>query len=157
ANERNPATFFYDNLLMGCQLMELCRRAGTAKFVTSGTTCSYPRLTPVPFRESDLWNGYPDETTGPYGLAKKMLIVQADVYARQYGFTGVHLMLTNLYGPGDHFDPDTSHVIPAVIHKCVAARERGDSILTLWGTGRATRDFLYVEDAARAIHLAAER
>jgi GDP-L-fucose synthase len=157
ANQQNPATFFYDNLMMGCQLMELCRRAGTARFVTSGTTCSYPRLTPVPFDESDLWSGYPDETTAPYGLAKKMLLVQADVYRKQYGFTAVHLLLTNLYGPGDNYDRETGHVIPGIIRKCFEARERGDPVVTVWGTGRATREFLYVEDAARAIHLAAER
>ncbi len=157
ANERNPATFFYDNLLMGCQLMEHCRRAGTEKFVTAGTTCSYPRSTPIPFRECDLWDGYPEGTTAPYGLAKKMLIVQADVFARQYGFTAVHLLLTNLYGPGDHYDPDTSHVIPGIIHRCVEARENREELVMLWGTGRATREFLYVEDAARALHLAAER
>jgi GDP-L-fucose synthase len=157
ANLANPATFLYKNLIMGAQLIEHSFRAGVSKFVMVGTICSYPKFTPVPFREADLWNGYPEETNAPYGLAKKLLIVQAEAYRRQFGFNGVNLLPVNLYGPGDNFDLQTSHVIPALIRKCVEARERGDRVLEVWGTGRPTREFLYVEDAARAIHLAAER
>ncbi len=157
ANRLNPGTFLYQNLIMGTQLIEQSRRAGVEKFVAVGTICSYPKFTPVPFQEADLWNGYPEETNAPYGLAKKMLIVQLQAYQQQFGFDGVNLMLVNLYGPGDNFDLESSHVIPALIRKCIEARERGDRVLTVWGTGRPTREFLYVEDAARAIHLAAER
>ena len=157
ANQRDPAKFFYDNLMMGCQLMEGCRRIGTEKFLTVGTTCSYPKNTPIPFRESELWNGYPEETTAPYGLAKKMLIVQAKTYRQQYDFHAIHLLLTNLYGPGDHFDLETSHVVPALIRKCLEAKQRREKVLSVWGTGRATRDFLYVTDAVSAIISALER
>jgi GDP-L-fucose synthase len=155
ANRANPGTFLYQNLLMGCQLVEACRAAGVEKFVAVGTICSYPKFTPVPFKESDLWNGYPEETNAPYGLAKKLLLVQLQAYRQQFGFNGVNLLLVNLYGPGDNFDLASSHVIPALIRKCLEARERGDKVLHVWGTGQPTREFLYVEDAARAIHLAA--
>jgi GDP-L-fucose synthase len=157
ANRLHPGTFFYSNLMMGVQLIEACRRVGIAKFVQVGTICSYPKFAPVPFRESDLWNGYPEETNAPYGLAKKMLIVQLDAYRQQFGFPGVNLLLVNLYGPGDNFDPESSHVIPALIRKFAEAAERGERFVNVWGTGSATREFLYVEDAARAIVLAAER
>ena len=157
ANRANPGTFLYKNLIMGAQLIEQSYRAGVAKFVMVGTICSYPKFTPVPFKEADLWNGYPEETNAPYGLAKKLLIVQLQAYRQQFGFNGVNLLPVNLYGPGDNFDLQTSHVIPALIRKCVEARERGDKVLTVWGTGTPTREFLYVEDAARAIHLAAEK
>jgi GDP-L-fucose synthase len=157
ANRSNPATFLYKNLIMGAQLIEQSFRAGVAKFVMVGTICSYPKFTPVPFKEDDLWNGYPEETNAPYGLAKKLLLVQVEAYRRQFGFNGVNLLPVNLYGPHDNFDLETSHVIPALIRKCVEARERGDRVLDVWGTGRPTREFLYVEDAARAIRLAAER
>ncbi len=157
ANRANPGTFLYKNLVMGAHLIEQARLAGVEKFVMVGTICSYPKFTPVPFKEEDLWNGYPEETNAPYGLAKKLLIVQLQAYRQQFDFNGVNLLLVNLYGPGDNFDLETSHVIPALIRKCVEARERGDRVLTVWGTGTPTREFLYVEDAARAIHLAAER
>ena len=157
ANLSNPATFLYKNLIMGAQLIENSFRGGDSKFVMVGTICSYPKFTPVPFKEADLWNGYPEETNAPYGLAKKLLIVQLESYRRQFGFNGVNLLPVNLYGPGDNFDLQSSHVIPALIRKCVEARERGDKVLTVWGTGTPTREFLYVEDAARAIHLAAEK
>lgn len=157
ANRRNPGTFLYNNLIMGAQLVEIARQAGVEKFVAVGTICSYPKFTPVPFRESDLWNGYPEETNAPYGLAKKMLIVQLQAYRQQYGFNGVNLLVVNLYGPGDNFDLETSHVIPALIRKFLEAQERGERVVNLWGTGQPSREFLYVEDAARAIHLAAER
>jgi GDP-L-fucose synthase len=157
ANRANPGTFLYKNLIMGTQLIEQSYRAGVAKFVMVGTICSYPKFTPVPFKEEDLWNGYPEETNAPYGLAKKLLIVQLQSYRQQFGFNGINLLPVNLYGPGDNFDLQTSHVIPALIRKCVEARERGDRVLTVWGTGTPTREFLYVEDAARAIHLATER
>jgi GDP-L-fucose synthase len=157
ANRRQPATFLYQNLIMGAQLIEHARRSGVEKLVLAGTICSYPKHTPVPFREDDLWNGYPEETNAPYGLAKKLLMVQLQAYRQQYGFNGVNLLLVNLYGPGDNFDLESSHVIPALIRKCVEAREHGDAVLPVWGTGRPTREFLYVEDAARAIALAAER
>jgi GDP-L-fucose synthase len=157
ANRLNPGTFMYKNLMVGVQLVEMCRLIGIEKFVAIGTICSYPKFTPVPFKESDLWNGYPEETNAPYGLAKKMLIVQLQAYRQQFSFNGVNLLLVNLYGPGDNFDLQSSHVIPALIRKCVEARDRGDRVLTVWGTGKPTREFLYVEDAARAIQLAAER
>jgi GDP-L-fucose synthase len=157
ANRLNPGSFLYNNLIMGAQLIEQSRLARVAKFVMVGTICSYPKFTPVPFQESELWNGYPEETNAPYGLAKKLLIVQLQAYREQYGFNGVNVLPVNLYGPGDNFDLETSHVIPALIRKCLEARDRGDRVLPVWGTGEASREFLYVEDAARAIHLAAER
>jgi GDP-L-fucose synthase len=157
ANRQNPGTFLYQNLIMGAQLIELSRQMGVEKFIQVGTICSYPKFTPVPFQEADLWNGYPEETNAPYGLAKKLLIVQLQAYRQQFAFNGVNLLLVNLYGPGDNFDLNSSHVIPALIRKCVEARARGDRVLPVWGTGRPTREFLYVEDAARAIRLAAER
>ena len=156
ANRENPGRFFYDNLIMGTQLMEGARQAGVAKFVAIGTVCSYPKFAPVPFRETDLWNGYPEETNAPYGLAKKMLLVQAQAYREQYGFNAIFLLPVNLYGPRDNFDPQTSHVIPALIRKCVDAVQTRAPEIVVWGTGRATREFLYVEDAAEAIVLAAE-
>src|SRR5262249_51154059 len=134
ANRANPGTFLYKNLLMGCQLVEACRAAGVEKFVAVGTICSYPKFTPVPFKESDLWNGYPEETNAPYCLAKKLLLVQLQAYRQQFGFNGVNLLLVNLYGPGDNFDLASSHVIPALIRKCLEARERGDKVLHVWGT-----------------------
>jgi len=156
-NQENPATLFYDNAIMGIQLMEAARRQGVEKFVQLGTICAYPKFTPVPFREEELWNGYPEETNAPYGLAKKMLLVQAQAYRQQYGFNAIYLLPVNLYGPRDNFDPRSSHVIPALIKKFVEAKEGGADSVTLWGTGKATREFLYVEDAARGIRLAAER
>jgi GDP-L-fucose synthase len=156
ANRDNPGRFLYDNLIMGAQLMEHARQAGVAKFVAIGTVCSYPKFAPVPFRETDLWNGYPEETNAPYGLAKKMLLVQSQAYREQYGFNSIFLLPVNLYGPRDNFDPRSSHVIPALIRKCVDAVESGAPEIVVWGTGRATREFLYVEDAAEAIVLAAE-
>ncbi len=157
ANRSHPAEFFYDNLLMGTQLLHESWRAGVSKFVGVSTICAYPKLTPVPFVEDDLWNGYPEETNAPYGLAKKMLLVQAQAYRQQYGFNATHVMPVNLYGPGDHVDRENSHVIPALIGKCVEATERGESEIVCWGDGTPTREFLYVEDAAEAIVLAAER
>jgi GDP-L-fucose synthase len=157
ANRRQPGSFFYKNLMMGVQLVEAAREHGVEKFLAVGTICSYPKFTPVPFKEEHLWDGYPEETNAPYGLAKKMLLVQLQAYRQQYGFNGANVMLVNLYGPGDNFDLETSHVIPALIRKCVEARERGDAVLPVWGTGRPTREFLYVEDAARGLHLALER
>jgi GDP-L-fucose synthase len=157
ANRENPGRFFYDNAIMGIQLMERARLAGVSKFVGIGTVCSYPKFTPVPFHEDDLWNGYPEETNAPYGLAKKMLLVQGQAYRAQYGFNAIHLLPVNLYGPGDNFDPASSHVIPALIRKCLEARDRGDSHIDVWGSGAASREFLYVDDAAQAIVLAAER
>jgi GDP-L-fucose synthase len=157
ANRENPGRFFYDNAVMGIQLMERSRLAGVEKFVTIGTVCSYPKHSPVPFREDDIWNGYPEETNAPYGLAKKMLLVQGQAYRAQYDFNVIHLIPVNLYGPGDNFDPRTSHVIPALIKKALDARASGDPFIEVWGTGSATREFLYVEDAAEAIVLAAER
>jgi GDP-L-fucose synthase len=157
ANRENPGRFFYENAVMGIELMEQARLAGVAKFVQIGTVCSYPKFTPVPFHEDDLWSGYPEETNAPYGLAKKMLLVQGQAYRQQYGFDVIHLIPVNLYGPGDNFDPASSHVIPALIKKCVDARERGDGHIEVWGTGAASREFLYVEDAAEAIVLATER
>jgi GDP-L-fucose synthase len=156
-NRENPATLFFDNLIMGAQLMEEARLAGAHKFVALGTVCAYPKFTPVPFHEDDLWNGYPEETNAPYGLAKKMLLVQAQAYRQQYGFNAVFLLPVNLYGPGDNFDPRSSHVIPALIRKIWSAKQAGDPQVEVWGDGSASREFLYVEDAARAIVLAAER
>ncbi len=156
-NQENPATLFYDNAIMGVQLREAARRQNVKKFVQLGTICSYPKLTPVPFMEKNLWDGYPEETNAPYGLAKKMLLVQAQAYRQQYGFNAIYLLPVNLYGPRDNFDPRSSHVIPALIRKFVEAKERGDKQVVLWGTGKATREFLYVEDAARGIAMAAER
>jgi GDP-L-fucose synthase len=157
ANRENPGRFFYENAIMGIQLIEQARLAGVAKFVQIGTVCSYPKFTPVPFHEDDIWNGYPEETNAPYGLAKKMLLVQAQAYRDQYGFNAIFLVPVNLYGPGDNFDPASSHVIPALIKKCVDARDRGDEAIEVWGTGSASREFLYVADAAEGIVLAAER
>jgi len=156
ANRAHPGEFFYSNLIMGVQLMEEARLRGVEKFVAVGTVCSYPKFTPVPFREEDLWNGYPEETNAPYGLAKKMLLVQAQAYRQEYGFNAIFLLPVNLYGPGDNFDPETSHVMAALIRKCVEAREEGRDAIVVWGTGRASREFLYVEDAAEGIVLAAE-
>jgi GDP-L-fucose synthase len=157
ANRLNPGTFFYKNLMMGTQLMEHCRLLGVAKFLAAGTICSYPKFTPVPFKESDLWVGYPEETNAPYGLAKKMMLVQSQAYREQFGFNAVNLMIVNLYGPGDNFDLESSHVIPALIRKCVEAKERGERVLKVWGTGTPTREFLFVEDAARAVQAAMEK
>jgi GDP-L-fucose synthase len=157
ANRANPGRFFYENLMMGVQLMEEARLFGIEKFVSIGTVCSYPKHTPVPFHEEDLWNGYPEETNAPYGLAKKMLLVQSQAYREQYGFQGIYLMPVNLYGPGDNFDPTSSHVIPALIRKCVEARDRGEAAISVWGDGSASREFLYVDDCAEAIVLAAQR
>jgi len=157
ANQAEPGRFFYENLHMGTLLMEHARRTGVKKFVGIGTICEYPKLTPVPFRETDLWNGYPEETNAPYGLAKKMLLVQGQAYRQQYGFNAIHLLPVNLYGPCDNFDPVSSHVIPALIRKCLEAVEKGEEKITCWGDGSATREFLYVADAAEAIVLATER
>jgi len=157
ANRENPGRFFYENAIMGIQLLEGARLAGVTKFVTIGTVCSYPKFTPVPFREDEFWNGYPEEINGPYGLAKKMLLVQGQSYREQYGLNAIYLIPVNLYGPGDDFNPATSHVIPALIKKCVDARESGASEIEVWGTGSASREFLYVDDAAEGIVLAAER
>jgi GDP-L-fucose synthase len=157
ANRENPGRFFYENAIMGFELMEASRRAGVGKFVQVGTVCSYPKFTPVPFHEDDLWSGYPEETNAPYGLAKKMLLVQGQAYREQYGFDVIHLIPVNLYGPGDNFDPASSHVIPALIKKCIDAREAGEDHIVVWGTGSASREFLYVDDAARGIVLATER
>lgn len=155
-NMANPGTYFYDNIMMGVQLMEAARLAAVEKFVAVGTICSYPKFTPVPFKEEDLWIGYPEETNAPYGLAKKMLIVQAQAYRQQWGYNAVNLLPVNLYGPGDNFDPKTSHVIPAMIKKCVDAVRAGDSEIVCWGDGSATREFIYMDDAAEGIVLAAE-
>jgi len=157
ANQANPGKFFYDNLMMGAQLMEVGRQAGVEKFVTISTICAYPKFTPVPFKEEDLWNGYPEETNAPYGLAKKMLLVQSQAYRQQYGFNSIVLFPVNLYGPRDNFDLQTSHVIPALIRKCLEAKRRDASNIEVWGDGSPTREFLYVEDAAEGICLAAER
>ena len=157
ANMRHPAEYFHDNLMMGVPLMHRAWQLGVEKFVAIGTVCAYPKFTPVPFREDDLWNGYPEETNAPYGLAKKMMLVQAQAYRRQYGFNAIFLLPVNLYGPGDNFDPRSSHVIPALIKKCVDAMTQGDQEIVVWGTGNATREFFYVEDAAEAICLATER
>jgi len=157
ANQKYPGRFFYDNAIMGIQLIEQARQCGVEKFVCVGTICAYPKYTPVPFKEDDLWNGYPEETNAPYGLAKKMLLVQLQAYRQQYGFNGIYLLPVNLFGPRDNFDPEYSHVIPAIIKKFVDARDRGDGKIVAWGTGEATREFLYVEDAAEGIVLATER
>lgn len=156
ANQANPGKFFYDNLIMGALLMEHARRAGVEKFVAIGTVCAYPKLAPIPFKEESLWDGYPEETNAPYGLAKKMLLVQAQAYRQQYGFNAIYLLPVNLYGPGDNFNPKSSHVIPALIRKCLDAIEAGDKAIVVWGTGRATREFLYVEDCADGIVRATE-
>ncbi len=157
ANRANPGRFFYDNAIMGIQLMEYARQFGVEKFVEIGTICAYPKFTPVPFKEEELWNGYPEETNAPYGLAKKMLLVQVQAYRAQYGFNAVYLLPVNLYGPGDNLDLETSHVIPAMIRKCVEAKETRRREIVLWGDGSPTREFLYVEDAAEGILLATER
>ncbi|MCB2153952.1 GDP-L-fucose synthase [bacterium] len=157
ANRENPGRFFYENLMMGVNLIEEARRRQLAKFVCLGTICAYPKFTPVPFQEKDLWNGYPEDTNAPYGIAKKALLVMLNAYRAQYGLNGIYLLPVNLYGPRDNFNPASSHVIPALIRKCVEARERGDEEVVVWGTGKATREFLYAEDAAEGILLAAER
>jgi GDP-L-fucose synthase len=157
ANRDNPGKFFYDNLMMGVQLIEVARQVGVKKLVALGTICAYPKFCPVPFKEEDIWNGYPEETNAPYGLAKKMLLVQSQAYRQQYGFDSVVLFPVNLYGPRDNFNLETSHVIPALIRKCVEARERGDKSITAWGTGAASREFLHARDAAEGILAAAER
>jgi GDP-L-fucose synthase len=157
ANRERPGEFFYDNLMMGAYLMEQARLNGVEKFVAIGTICAYPKFTPVPFREENLWNGYPEETNAPYGLAKKMLLVQSQAYRTQYGFNSIFLLPVNLYGPGDNFDPRTSHVIPALIKKCLDATMAGDDHIIVWGDGSPTREFLYVSDAAEAIVLATAR
>jgi len=156
-NQEFPGTLFYDNLLMGVHLMEEARRAKVKKFVGIGTICAYPKLTPVPFKEENLWDGYPEETNAPYGLAKKMLLVQSQAYRAQYKFNSIYLLPVNLYGPGDNFDPKSSHVIPALIKRFVDATRKKQEEVVIWGTGKPTREFLYVEDAARAILLAAEK
>ena len=157
ANRERPGEFFYDNLMMGAHLFHEAWKAGVPKFVAIGTICAYPKFTPVPFTEDDLWNGYPEETNAPYGLAKKMLLVQSQAYRDQYGYNSIFLLPVNLYGPGDNFDPRSSHVIPALILKCVDATRSGADSIEVWGDGSATREFLYVDDAAEAILLAAER
>ena len=157
ANREKPGEFFYDNLMMGVQLMEIGRQVGVKKFVALGTICCYPKFAPVPFKEDDVWNGYPEETNAPYGLAKKMMLVQSQSYRQQYGFNSIFLMPVNLYGPRDNFDPGSSHVIPALIKKIHEAKATGSGEVVVWGTGKATREFLYVEDAARALALASEK
>jgi len=157
ANMRTPGRFFYDNLMLGVQMMEQARLFGVEKFVAIGTICAYPKFTPIPFREEDLWDGYPEETNAPYGLAKKMLLVQSQAYRQQYGFNSIFLLPVNLYGPGDNFDLESSHVIPALIRKVMEAKERRDKSIVAWGSGRVSREFLYVEDAAEGIVLATEK
>lgn len=157
ANQEHPAEFFYDNLMMGVQLLHRAWQTGVEKFVAVGTVCAYPKFTPIPFKEEDLWNGYPEETNAPYGLAKKMLLVQSQAYRQQYGYNSIFLMPVNLYGPRDNFDPAFSHVIPALIKRCLETKEAGREALTVWGTGTPTREFLYVEDAAEGIVLAAQK
>ena len=157
ANRAHPGSFLYENAIMGLELMEQSRQHDVQKFVQIGTVCSYPKFTPVPFREETLWDGYPEETNAPYGIAKKMLLVQGQAYRDEYGFNAVHLIPVNLYGPGDNFDPESSHVIPALIRKFEEARDRGEDEVVAWGTGSASREFLYVEDAAEGIALATER
>jgi GDP-L-fucose synthase len=157
ANRARPGEFFYKNLIMGAELMEQARRAGVQKFVAVGTICAYPKFTPVPFREDDLWAGYPEETNAAYGLAKKMLLVQGQAYRQQYGFSAVYLLPTNLYGPGDNFHPTDAHVIPDMMRKCIDAVEAGERTIRLWGTGNPTREFLYVRDCAQGIVAALER
>ena len=156
ANQAEPGRFFFENIIMGAQLMDAARRFGVGKFVQLGTVCAYPKFCPIPFKEEDLWNGYPEETNAPYGIAKKALLVQAQAYRAQYGFNAIHLLPINLYGPRDHFDPQKSHVIPALILKCLDAVERKSKFIDCWGTGKPTREFLYVEDAAEGILKAAE-
>lgn len=156
-NQKNPGELFYDNAVMGIHLLEAAHKSGVSKVVLIGTICAYPKFTPVPFKEDDIWNGYPEETNAPYGLAKKMLLVQAQAYRAQYGMNVIYLLPTNLYGPGDNFDPASSHVIPALIKKVYDAKKTGADHIDVWGTGQATREFLYVEDAARGIALATER
>ena len=157
ANRNNPGSFFYENIMMGVQLMEAARRHSVEKFVQLGTVCAYPKFAKVPFKEDDLWDGYPEETNAPYGIAKKALLVQAQAYRDQYGLNAIYLLPVNLYGPGDNLDPVSSHVIPALIKKCVDAVDRGERTINVWGSGRATREFLYVDDAAEGIVLAAEK
>ena len=157
ANRENPGKFFYENLMMGVQLIEQARLAKVAKLLAVGTICAYPKFTKVPFKEEDLWDGYPEETNAPYGLAKKMLLVQSQAYRQQYGFNSIFVLPVNLYGPADNFSPSSSHVIPALIKKCCDAMKKGDKSITVWGTGKATREFLYVDDAARGIIAAAEK
>ena len=157
ANRESPGRFFYDNLIMGAPLMEYARLSGVEKFVALGTVCAYPKFASVPFKESELWDGYPEETNAPYGLAKKMLLVQAQAYRQQYGFNAIYLLPVNLYGPRDKFNPGSSHVIPALIRKCVEAKRNGDDRVTVWGSGNASREFLFVEDCAEAIVKATER
>jgi GDP-L-fucose synthase len=157
ANRDNPGSFFYENAIMGIELMEQARQTGVRKFVQVGTVCSYPKFTPIPFSEDDIWNGYPEETNAPYGLAKKMLLVQAQAYRQQYGFDAIYLIPVNLYGPADNFDLHSSHVIPALIRKCLEAKQAGLASIEVWGTGTPTREFFYVDDAARGIMMAAER
>jgi GDP-L-fucose synthase len=157
ANREHPAEFFYDNLMMGVELIHQAWQRGVGKVVAIGTVCAYPKFTPVPFKEDDLWNGYPEETNAPYGLAKKMLLVQAQAYRQQYGFEAIYLLPVNLYGPGDNFNPASSHVIPALIRKCLESQERGEKEIIVWGDGSPTREFLYVEDAAEGIVLATEK
>jgi GDP-L-fucose synthase len=156
-NQKNPGKFFYDNLMMGVQLIEQSRLGGVKKFLATGTVCAYPKFTPVPFKEDDLWNGYPEETNAPYGLAKKMMLVQSQAYREQYGFNSIFVLPANLYGPGDNFDLETSHVIPALIRKCIEARRTGAEYVEVWGSGSASREFLYVEDCAEGIVKAAAR
>lgn len=156
-NRKYPGKLFYDNAVMGIQLMEAARQQAVEKFVVVGTVCAYPKFTPVPFKEGDIWNGYPEETNAPYGLAKKMMLVQSQAYRQEYGFNSIYLLPVNLYGPGDNFDPDSSHVIPALIKKFVEAVRAGSKSVDVWGTGKASREFVYVDDAARGIALAAER
>jgi GDP-L-fucose synthase len=157
ANMARPAEFFYDNLMMGVQLMHEAWKCGVEKFVAIGTICAYPKFTPIPFKEENLWEGYPEETNAPYGLAKKMLLVQSQSYRQQYNWNSIFLLPVNLYGPGDNFNPESSHVIPALIRKCLEAKARGDAKITAWGDGSPTREFIYVEDAAEGICLATER
>jgi GDP-L-fucose synthase len=156
-NKQNPAALFYDNTMMGVQMMEAARQEGVQKFVALGTVCAYPKYTPVPFKEEDLWNGYPEETNAPYGVAKKILLVQAQAYREQYGFNAIYLLQVNLYGPRDNFDPERSHVIPALIKKMVDAKLDGKKEVVVWGTGKVSREFLYVKDAAEGILLATEK
>jgi GDP-L-fucose synthase len=156
ANMKNPGSFFYDNLMMGVQLMEQGRQSGIEKFVAIGTICAYPKFTPVPFKEENLWNGYPEETNAPYGLAKKMLLVQAQAYRQQYDLNAIYLLPVNLYGPGDNFDPASSHVIPALIKKVFDAKDKREKMILAWGSGKPTREFIYVEDAAEGVVLATE-
>jgi GDP-L-fucose synthase len=157
ANQQNPGKYFYDNLMMGVMLIEECRLGGVEKIVSVGTICAYPKFAPMPFKEDDIWNGYPEETNAPYGLAKKMLLVQSQAYRQQYGFNAVYLLPVNLYGPGDNFHENSSHVIPALIKKCIDAKNSGAAEIVLWGDGSPTREFLYVDDAARGVVDAAEK